>query len=66
VQQLPKDKMNTVTITITKVSGGNIYFNGLPVADSCHVSNFPNTPKVGEKYRYTYSDSGKVVSIVKM
>jgi hypothetical protein len=57
----------TVIITITKIYGRAISFDGCPVADGCDVSNFSTAPKVGDRYYCTYSElTNKVVSTDKI
>jgi hypothetical protein len=44
-----------IIITVTKIKG-NAVSHDLPWASGCHISNFPHTPKIGEKFVLTYDD----------
>lgn len=42
--------MEKEIITVTEVKGRNVSYSGSNFFSGCDVSNFPEKPKVGEKY----------------
>ncbi len=50
-------------VTITKVVGNNVSYNST-LWSGCHLSNFPDTPKVGDVY-VIESNFSKIIKITK-
>jgi hypothetical protein len=52
-----------LTITVTKIEGNSVSYDGVPWASGCHIDNFPHHPKVGENFVLEYDDEDFMVVV---